>query len=569
MMKNIIAMSVTTILLLLADVTAFAAMPGLAKYDDLGRQNTDSPTGRYWVFFTDKGANEKSLSTSADATSLPISERAIRRRIMRGAGDGLVRMTDLPVNEDYIRRIAEGGVEVWEVSRILNAVSVVADTLELPLLDSLDFVKEIRPVLRFRREREPIGETTGFFKSQPAHQWTLNYGNSYGQLQMMLVPYLHEYGLTGAGVMIAVFDTGFKMGLPAYANADIVATFDFINRDDNVDDSDARQLDHGTLVLSALGGAVDGQLYGPAYGASFILAKTEDERSETIIEEDYFVAAIDWADSIGCDIISASLGYDGWYTFSQMDGSTAITTIACDSAAALGITVVVAAGNERLKPWGHITAPADGDSVIAVGAVNSSGLIASFSSPGPTADGRIKPDICAQGVGVWSMGHWGGYTTFGGTSAATPLAAGAIALLLELHPDWGPIDVRSAVWATASKRGDRSYPNNDYGYGVIDAAAASGLFGTPTGTNSVLAYPNPFDSWIKFKFPGEASAGKLYIFAIDGSEVFETELSSSSPVYEFQWNGQNSSGEEVAAGLYIVKVTGLGVKDVVKVLKAN
>jgi subtilisin family serine protease len=475
----------------------------------------------------------------------------------------------LPVNRVYIRRITENKITVRETSRLLNAISVIARPEQLPLLDSLDFVKEICPVLRFRREHETAEETTGFFKSQPAQQWTLNYGKSFGQLQMMLVPYLHEEGLTGAGVMVAIFDTGFKMELPAYADADIVATHDFLNGDDNVDDSDARQLDHGTLVLSAIGGAVDGELYGPAFGASFILAKTEDERSETVIEEDHFVAAIDWTDSIGCDVISASLGYDGWYTFSDMDGNTAITTVACDSAAALGITVVVAAGNERRTLWGHVTAPADGDSVIAVGAVDASGLIAGFSSPGPTADGRIKPDICAQGVGVYAAGHWGGYTTFGGTSAATPLAAGAIALLLELHPDWGPMDVRNAIWSTASKRGDRAYPNNDYGFGVIDAAAASGLFGTPTGTNAVLAYPNPFDSWVRFRFPGEASSAKLYIFAIDGSEVFETELASPSPIYEFQWNGQNSHGDEVAAGLYIVKVTGLGVEDVVKVLKAN
>lgn len=570
MPKDTFRVSVCIFVLLMTCTTAFAQMPVLTKYNGLGREDIESETGRYWLFFTDKGASEKLLGTSAEAAELPISERAISRRIMRGSGDGLVRMSDLPVNEAYIRRIAESGIAVRETSRILNAISIAADPGQLTLLDSLDFVNEIRPVVRFKREHEPAEETTGYFKAQPEQQWTLNYGKSFGQLQMMLVPYLHEKGLTGAGVMIAVFDTGFKMGLPAYANADIVATRDFINGDDDVDDNDAGQLDHGTLVLSTMGGAVDGELYGPAYGASFLLAKTENERSETIIEEDYFVAAIDWADSIGCDIISASLGYEDWYTFSQMDGNTAITTVACDSAAALGITVVVAAGNERRTSWGHITAPADGDSVIAVGAVDPSGLIAGFSSPGPTADGRFKPDICAQGTSVRAAGFWGGYTdSFSGTSAATPLAAGAIALLLELYPDWGPIDVRSAIWSTARKRGDRTYPNNDYGFGIIDAAAASGLFGSPTGTNAVLAYPNPFDSWVRFRFPGEASAAKLYIFAIDGSEVFEKQLASSSPVYEFEWNGKNSSGNEVAAGIYLVKITGIDVEDVVKILKSD
>ncbi|MBU1319491.1 MAG: S8 family serine peptidase [candidate division Zixibacteria bacterium] len=548
---------------------ASAEMPLLTKYNGLGHEGVESETGRYWVFFTDKGTHEELLKSSPQTVKLPLSERAIRRRAMRASDTEPVMTCDLPVEERYIQQITDAGFEVHTVSRLLNAVSVVAVPEQLPLLDDFDFVSEIRPVLRFRRERIPVEKTTGFFKAEPMQQWSLDYGKSLGQLQMMLVPHLHEQGLTGAGVMIAIFDTGFKMGIEAYENADIVATYDFIHEDEDVDDNDALQVDHGTSVLSVMGGALDGELYGPAFGASFLLAKTEDERNEIPIEEEYFVEAIDWAEALGCDIISASLGYTDWFDFSDMDGNTATTTIACDAAASRGVTVVVSAGNERLHLWGHVSAPADGDSVIAVGAVDPNGLLTSFSSPGPTADGRIKPDICAQGTSVWAAGHWGGFYNFSGTSAAAPLAAGAIALLLELHPDWGPIDVRNAIWSTARKRGDRTYPNNDYGYGIVDAAAASGLFGTPTGTNAVIAYPNPFDEWVRFKFPGEASAGMLYIFALDGSKVFEKPLASAEPIYEYEWDGRNSSGNEVAAGIYIVKITGIGFEELVKVAKVN
>jgi len=129
--------------------------------------------------------------------------------------------------------------------------------------------------------------------------------------------------------------------------------------------------------------------------------------------------------------------------------------------------------------------------------------------------------------------------------------------------------VRNAIWTTARKRGDRTYPNNDYGFGIIDAAAASGLFGTPTGTNQVIAYPNPFDEWVRFKFPGEASAAMLYIFALDGSAVFETRLEAATPTYEYEWDGRNSSGGKVAAGVYIVKITGIDVEELVKIAKVN
>jgi subtilisin family serine protease len=206
------------------------------------------------------------------------------------------------------------------------------------------------------------------------------------------------------------------------------------------------------------------------------LGKTENSRFEQPIEEDYWVAAIEWAESLGAEVVSSSLGYTDWYTFEDLDGETAVTTRAANRATSLGVVVVNAAGNERDDPWGHIITPADGFDVIAVGAVDRTGILSWFSSPGPSADGRIKPDVCAMGVNNWLAANSPDgtdiYRNGSGTSFATPLVAGTIALILEIHRDWTPAQVREAL----TKSADRSLsPNNDYGWGIINAHLAAGM----------------------------------------------------------------------------------------------
>ncbi len=187
------------------------------------------------------------------------------------------------------------------------------------------------------------------------------------------------------------------------------------------------------------------------------------------------MAATEWAEALGAEVVSSSLGYIDWYTFEDMNGEVAVTTIAADRAVDLGVVVVTAVGNERDNPWGHLIAPADGFGVIAVGAVDSNGTVAYFSSPGPTFDGRIKPEVVALGINNWLADNAPGdndYRRGSGTSFATPLVAGVAALLLEIYPEWTPDQVRAALLDTASLSLN---PDNNLGWGIVNAALAARL----------------------------------------------------------------------------------------------
>jgi hypothetical protein len=281
------------------------------------------------------------------------------------------------------------------------------------------------------------------------------------------------------------------------------------------------QDDHGTFTLSTCGGLVDGELYGPAFEATFMAGKTEITEDEIPIEEDYYVEGLEWADSLGADVVSTSLGYFDWYTFEDLDGNTCVTTIGVDIAVSHGIVCCTAAGNERNSPWGHIIAPADADSVIAVGAVEEDSSLASFSSPGPTYDGRIKPEVCAMGVLVYCAdpGDIYGFTYASGTSLSTPLVGGAAALIVQAHPNWSPLMVREALMMTASQN---YHPDNDFGWGIVDVLAAAQYSVTPeiltrTPENDTVQVYR--DSSITFTVSAIDEDGDplTYIFMIDDS----------------------------------------------------
>ncbi|UCG60581.1 MAG: S8 family peptidase [Candidatus Zixiibacteriota bacterium] len=430
---------------------------------------------RYWLYLD---------SSAVDPDALQLSERSLARRARVDPVNFLIDWKDYPISDSVLQEVERAGMRIRRTSRWLKAVSVEADFSGVATAVAMSFVRKIDPVKTFVRIRDddilnakPI--------VPPRQTIDYEYGLTLFQNEFIKAVKLHKAGLTGSGVMIAVFDTGFDINHPAFAFADIFATYDFINNDVSVDDSECPsslstdQNFHGTAVLSVIAGNVSGTFVGVAPNATFLLAKTEISCDFTEIkqEEDNWIAAMEWADALGADIISSSVGYavfqdEGSYTFEDLDGNTTLITIAADEAAANNILVVNSAGNERNKTWGHILAPAGGDSVLAVGAVNGDSTLASFSSPGPTADGRIKPDIVTLGVGVATASHLGGYLTASGTSFSAPLTAGGAALAMERDPTLTAMDLLDRIKETGSQA---SSPDNDFGWGLFDAAKAANL----------------------------------------------------------------------------------------------
>jgi len=465
---------------LIITTTLLAAAAAFSGHDN-------ATPSKVWVYFIDHG--EGSSQELADAIErAPVSPRSLERRRTRGSGS-VTDIHDVAVCDAYLDRIRAEGCIVRHSSKYLNAVSVLATSDQLSNIRASIFVKKVVPVRSFRRS-VPDDRIDGFSresKSAPVEA-ALDYGPSFGQLNQINVIPLHDSDYHGEGIMIGVFDTGFMLRHEAFRHLDVEAEWDFIFDDDNTEnepeDPSSGQHNHGTQVLSTIAGFTEGQLIGPAYAATYVLAKTERMFEEVVGEEDDFVRALEWADSIGVDIVSSSLGYYSWYDFSDLDGNTAITTIACDIAAGKGITVCTAAGNERNSFWGHIIAPSDGDSVIAVGGVDATGVVNSFSSPGPTADGRIKPDVSARGSGVTTAIAFDSLaysSSSSGTSFSTPLVAGACALILQRNPEWGPMDVLEALREEASQT---DTPDNDLGWGIINAHQ-SALYNPNTGINAI------------------------------------------------------------------------------------
>lgn len=430
-----------------------------------------------WVYLRDKGDASARLG---EAQAL-LSARARERREKRGTG-ALVRFEDIPPLSDYVEAIRKRVIHVRHVSRWFNAVSVEATGRQLEELARLPFVDALDAVRRYPKGVDELVLPMGHSRSlrEAPSGLDLDYGNSFGQLEQIGVPAMHALGLDGEGVIIAVFDTGFKkLGHEAFSHLDILARWDFVNGDSAVgNNQDAGDGGHGAFALSVIGGYSEGELIGPAHRATYLLAKTENTESETPAEEDNWVAAVEWAEAWGADVITSSLGYLSFdppfpgYSFEDMDGETAVTTRAAHMAAERGIVVVTSAGNGGfVADRNTLGAPADGKLVLSIGAVDAFGARADFSSVGRTADGRIKPDVMAQGVLVKGIdtSTQNQYALSSGTSFSCPLAAGVVALLLQAHPDWNVMRVRRALRSTANSAAS---PTRLVGWGILDGVAA-------------------------------------------------------------------------------------------------
>lgn len=429
-----------------------------------------------WVFFTDKGFTDAETFQRAQVVySDMFTERAEKRREKHGVKE--IRFADLPVSASYVNLLVSMGANIHETSRWLNAAAVQIDIERLDFVANQPFVRRIQPTAKYQRvEPEVKKEDIQQQERESQEARSLSYGSSATQLSQINVPICHDSGYAGQGIMIAVFDTGFRTSHSAFV--DIMADgryhggYDFVFDDPEVNNETGEfsAWNHGTSTWSTCGGEQPGTLYGPAYEADFIVAKTEDVTGETQVEEFNWVAALEWVDSMGADIVTSSLSYSDWYVSSNYNGDYCVTTVAADQAAENGMLICNSAGNSGpTSP--SIGAPADADSIITVGAVYSSGTLASFSSRGPTADGRTKPEVCAMGVSVTVASASGdlSYSTSSGTSFSCPLTAGAAAIVWGANPSWTNMQVREAMMMTAD---NADSPDNNYGWGIVDTWAA-------------------------------------------------------------------------------------------------
>lgn len=444
------------------------------------------PAAKGWVFFADKGIESEAAHQQALARArAELSPRTLERRRARRVAPGLVDDHDLPVAPAYVERVLATGAQLAVTSAWLNAVSVRGTLEQFEAIAALPFVERVEPVRRGRLLDQGRA-TPPASGSQHAAAGSF-YGLSEAQLDQIGLVALHARGYTGEGVVIGILDTGFHRGHEAFNQTghvvDVVAEYDFIDDDANTDiegGDPSSQHQHGTYILGTLAAYLPGELVGGAYEAAFVLCKTEDTTNEYEQEEDFYVAGLAFIEANGGDMATSSLGYIDWYTQADLDGLTAVTTIAVNVATQNGMPCVTAAGNS-----GHDTdpgtstliAPADALEVITAGAVDFAGVIASFSSEGPSADGRTKPELLAWGVSTATVCAFTDVdctTTVSGTSLSTPLLASVVACLLEAHPDFTVGQLRARLFRT----GDYFVANGTFdpefvlGYGIPDADVA-------------------------------------------------------------------------------------------------
>ena len=467
--------------------TVPAQNPKIAPvFQDYLMNSYDKSQRKIWVFFTDKEIfDKKAFDDKFELIDKWYSGDAMDRRRVRCENGFQPDILDIPVSEKYIDSVKTMGLDVRLSSRWLNAVSGYADQSTIERLIGLDFVAEIRPVAKYQRSGDI--EDAGLYDKDVPNPGTLqdsDYGPSLKQADMINARLMHKIGFDGRQQKVAIMDGGFRYDLPIFADTKIIDEYDFVHDDASVMSGITDEEKHGTAVLSVIGGFMSEELIGLAYNAEFMLYETEDYAGEYPGEEDFWVAAAERADAGGADIITTSVGYLDWYTYSDLNGMTAPITVAADIAFNKGIFVVASAGNERGNGCDHyipnvcfyyIVPPADGFNVLAVGAVDSFGVNTDFSSAGPTYDGRIKPDVVALGKSVhcvWNFGSSWGFYDLEGTSFSAPLVAGGVALILDANKTLTVSEIRNNLLISGDRRYD---PDNLYGYGLPDVVKASGL----------------------------------------------------------------------------------------------
>lgn len=517
-------------------------------------QDTDEDA---WVFFNAK-------NNVVNAIENPISiltQRAIDRKNRHGIS---IDMRDVPVDEDYISEIKNTiGLTVFAKSKWFNAIHVRGNVADIYDLLDLEFVNHIDFANKALNRMSQIHPTKDKFEFEDT-QVNITYGTTQNQIDMIKLNGLHSLDYTGDGIIIGVLDAGFPnvntMGAFQYLRdaGKLLGGYDFVDRTENVYDYSGSA--HGTKVLSAMAGNIENQYVGAAPDASYYVFRTEDVGSENPVEESYWVEALERADSLGVDIINSSLGYKGYdnpnysYSAGDLNGNTTYITKGASIASEKGMLIVNSAGNSGTS---GIIAPADAESVLAIGAVDIDGFYANFSSQGSAIQPTQKPDVVARGVATYVIDSNNNIVQNNGTSFSAPIMTGAIACLWLALPNLSALEIMQMVRESASKYNN---PNNFLGYGIpnLQLALDTALSVPSLKNNAFRVLSNPVQNKLNFIFPNDIYHINLDVYNVLGEKVF-TALVNKNETVDLDY---------LASGVYLVKLSSLQFKSqIIKLIK--
>lgn len=514
-----------------------------------------------WVYFRDKPDSQYYFANPLQM----LSQRAINRRIIQNIPLDLL---DIPIHQTYIDQItATTGITVKAKSKWLNCLHIRGTQVDIQTLSLLSFVDHVSFANRTLNLAGKISNPTTI---NPVNKTleslvSFNYGNSANQIQMLNGHLLHQQNYTGTGKIIAVIDAGFPgvdVAQPFQRlrnNNQILGGYNFVDRSSNFYSMST----HGTMVLSTMGGYSDNQLVGTAPDASYYLFVTEDSTSENPLEESLWVEAAEMADNLGADVINTSLGYFGYdnpnysHTYTDMNGITAFSSRGADIAFSRGMVVVVSAGNSGNSANFHIGAPADAVHVLTVGAVDSARNYANFSSIGPSFDGRVKPDVMAQGLYAVLSTPGGIITTNSGTSFSGPIMAGMVASFWQAFPTFTNAQIVQFIKESADHF---TVPNPQYGYGIpnFQLALTNALSSMQFHSDLISVYPNPVKDVVSFSIPTIGSTKEITIYNNLGQMVI-----NQSSINQIQ----NITLQSLESGIYFYKIAVANGTKIGKILK--
>jgi len=512
---------------------------------------------RYFISFKDKAGTPFSITNPSQF----LSQKSISRRQKQNI---ILTEEDLPVNPNYVAQVKSTGASTYFTSKWFNGILVETDEATLASVNALSFVSEtilVAPGSKLTGGRvSKVKHRRNSSADQPANQ---------SQLQQIGIDEMQDSGYRGEGISIAIFDSGF-IGVDVsspfadlFSDNRVRQTFNFIKNNSGVYTAD----DHGTEVLSVMGAYTSGTYTGGAYKADYFLYVTEDIASEYRVEEYNWTFAAEHADSAGVDIINSSLGYNEFddssmdYKIANLDGQTALVTKASRKAIEKGMLVVCSAGNEGSNSWKFVTPPADAAGILAVGSINRVGSLSSFSSRGPTADGRIKPDVVALGSGTSIIRSSGSLGSASGTSLASPLVASLAAGVWQAFPTLTAQELHDAIIMSATLT---SAPNNQMGYGIPHFRAIVNYLESLAETEMISVYPNPVTDdrfEIRLKQPLDSPV-QILIFDARGSRVAESTLKIDWANNPFEYDIS-----QFKAGIYFVRVTSGNHTGTVRIVK--